>query len=379
MKKTLPLILSTLVLVLGCDRKEAMVAPDTRPRVRVCQLTADVLFVDSISLQGSVRAKYTAAVASRLPGTIDEVKVDEGDFVKAGQALFQVDRVNLENHLAIAKADQVVVKAQREEALAAQSEAQATYDKALLDEARYNRLYNETQSVTKDAWEKTELQLRSTLATLERAKAAVAVADSKILQMATSLLIAEKNLADSQGAAPFDGVVTQKLKDRGDYAEAGTQIFVINNPLVYEACFMMNAARYADVKVGETKIVTSLGQTLPVTYKAPMVNDISRTFEVRVRLNADAAIAPGMLCDGQVVFSERKGVGLPAGAVCLRGGKLVAFVVDQAGIVKAVEVQKGARSENMVEISNPEAFEQAQVVSEGMLLLNPGDCVKTVE
>lgn len=363
----------------GCkDDKPVAQQQDTRPRVKVCALSEGLTFEDAVTVQGSVRTKFTAAVASRLPGTVDEVLADEGDRVKAGQPLFQVDRVNLENQVAIAKDDQAVAAAAREEALAAQAEAEAAQIKAATDEARFARLYNDSRSVTKDAWEKAQLQLRSADAALARAKAAVASADARILQAATSLRIAEKNLADSRGLAPFDGVITQKLRDRGDYVGAGTALFMLDDPRVREVCLLLSADRYADVTVGKTEVETSFGQRLPVTYKAPTVNAVSRTFEIRAVLKPDPAVAPGMLCTARVIFASRKGSGVPAGAVGLRGGKTVVFVVTTEGIVSDVEVRKGASAHGMTEILNPEALSNAQIVSEGMLLLNPGDAVKAV-
>lgn len=363
----------------GCAEEEAAPRTESRPRVRVCALTPGLTFEDAAVVQGSVRTKFTAAVASRLPGTVDEVLADEGDVVKAGQPLFQVDRVNLENQVAIAKDDQAVARAAREEALAAQAEAEAAHAKAETDATRFRRLYNESRSVTKDAWEKAELQLRSAAATLARAKAAVATADAKILQAATALRIAEKNLADSRGLAPFDGVITRKLQDRGDYVGAGTPIFMLDDPRVRELCLTLTADRYADVAVGKTLVAADFGQELPVTYKAPTVNPLTRTFELRAVTKPDPAVAPGMLCGARIVFARRTGFGLPAGAVALRGGREVAFVVGDDGVVAAVEAKRGASADGMVEILNPEAFEGKRVVAEGMLLLNPGDAVQAVE
>ncbi len=372
-------LLLGLALLAGCQKEEAARQADNRPRVRVCALTPGQTFEDCAVVQGSIRTKFTAAVASRLPGTLDEVLADEGDAVKAGQPLFQVDRVNLENQVAIAKDDQAVAQAARAEALAAQAEAEAAHAKAQTDAERFRRLYNDSRSVTKDAWEKAELQLRSAAAALARAQAAVATADAKILQAATALRIAEKNLADSRGLAPFDGVITQKLQDRGDYAGAGTPIFMMDDPRVRELCLTLTADRYADVAVGKTVVAADFGQELPVTYKAPTVNPVTRTFELRAVIGPDPAVAPGMLCGARVVFARRTGFGLPAGAVARRGGREVAFVVGTDGTVAAVEAKTGARAGGLVEILNPEAFEGKRVVAEGMLLLNPGDAVVPVE
>ena len=99
----------------------------------------------------------------------------------------------------------------------------------------------------------------------------------------------------------------------------------------------------------------------------------------RAVIKPDPAVAPGMLCGARIVFARRTGFGLPAGAVALRGGREVAFVVGEGGEIASVEVRKGATAGAMVEVLNPEAFEGKRVVAEGMLLLNPGDVVKAVE
>ena len=299
-RSVLPLLgLCSLLLMTGCQKEETVQQTDNRPRVKVCTLTPELTFEDVAVVQGSIRTKYTAAVASRLPGTIDEVLADEGDAVKAGQPLFQVDRINLENQVAIAKDDQAVARAAKEEAVAAQAEAEASHEKAKTDAERYRRLYNESRSVTKDAWEKAELQLRSAAASLARAKATVASADAKIQQADTALRIAEKNLSDSRGLAPFDGIITQKLQDRGDYVDAGTPIFTMDDPRVHELCLTLTADRYAEVAVGKTLVNAAFGQELPVTYKSPTINPMTRTFELRAITKPDPAVAPGLRQEGR--------------------------------------------------------------------------------
>lgn len=367
-------------LACGCEPEtETNASPvDLRPRVKVCSLTEGVEFEEAIIVQGSVRSKFTAAVASRLPGTIDALYADEGETVAAGQRLFQVDRVNLENRVAIAKDDCAVAAAARDEALAVREEAMAAHEKAVIDEARYARLYTVSGSVTKDVWEKAQLQLKSTTASVARANAAVATAEAKILQAATALRIAEKDLADSQGVAPFAGVLTKKLQEAGDYAEVGGAIFEIENPEVREVCFMVNADNYARVKVGETRLETSFGQTLVVSYRAPTVNPVSRTFEVRAVIQADETVAPGMLCEAKIIFERRRGSAVPSGAVALREGRQVVFVVTEAGRVEAVPVEKGRTCGALTEVRNPEPLAGAAIVAEGMLLLNPGDEVKAI-
>ena len=88
--------------VAGCA-EQVVERAETRPLVRVGTARQGMTFVDALRVQGTVRAKDAAGVSARIPGTIDAVFVDEGARVKKGDALFQVDRQNLENAVRAAK------------------------------------------------------------------------------------------------------------------------------------------------------------------------------------------------------------------------------------------------------------------------------------
>ncbi len=372
---------AAIVLAAGCSdakKNEPVEQIDRRPRVRVCGLEKNAAFEDAARVQGTVRTKFSASVASRLAGPIDEIMADEGDVVKAGTPLFQIDKVNLENKVRIAQDDRNVAKAALAEATAAEAEAQAAFEKADLDAGRMDRLYNEKKAVTQDAWERAALNLKSAAAALARAKAGVETAKVKIMQAETAFQIAEKNLDDSLGKAPFDGVVTQKLKDKGDYAASGTAIFKMDNPGIYEICFSMNADQYDKVNLTNTVVRLTDGRKLHPSYQSPTVNATTRTFELRTVVGRTPDLAPGMIRSADVVFSSHPGAGVPASAVGLRGGENVVFVVKD-GTVAQIPVKTGFHSGGRVEILNPEALKDARIVKDGMLLLNPGDAVIPVD
>ena len=80
--------------VAGCS-EQVVERAETRPLVRVGAARQGVTFVDALRVQGTVRAKDAAGVSARIPGTIDAVFVDEGAYVKKGDALFQVMRCSV--------------------------------------------------------------------------------------------------------------------------------------------------------------------------------------------------------------------------------------------------------------------------------------------
>ena len=363
----------------GCKKSDqAAVALDVRPLVKVGRLTPAAPFIDGVRVQGSVRTKFSAAVAARLSGTIDAVFVDEGATVKTGQPLFQVDKVNLENRVRLSEADLNVARAAFKEAEAAQVETQAAYDKAAIDVTRMKTLFEKDKAVTKDSFEKAEMQFKSADAAMQRVVAGVDVARVRIVQAETARLVSQKNLGDSLGSAPFDGVIVRKAIDRGEYVSAGTAVFEMDDPRVYEVCFSMNAEHYDRVEAGKTKVRFDSGKEVAVTYRAPSVHAVTRTFEIRTTVERVPDMAPGMIRDAQVVFRQYTAAAVPSQAVGLRGGKRVVFVVREERVV-GVPVETGLEWTGQTEIKNPEVLKDMDIVSDGMLLLNEGDSVRVLK
>lgn len=362
MKRTMVLGIA-LGLLVGCTEK-AVEKIDTRPLVRVCVVTNGVSFADALAVQGTVRAKDVAKVAARLPGTIDEICVEEGAAVRQGEVLFKVDQVNLANAVRAAEDDLAMAKARL-----AQSEAAEA--KAKLDLGRMTRLLAE-KAVTRDAFEKTEVAAKSHAAAFDAAKAMVTKAT-------TGLSVARKNLSDSEVRAPFDAIVTKKSKNAGDYAAPGATVFELENPATYELCLSLNSAHYAQVSIGRTEIEIDAippPSRFAVTYKAPAVDPLTRTFEVRAVVPKSSAIAAGMILDGRIVFARREGQAVPATAVADRGGECVFAVRD--GRAVRVPVEAGLSADGFRELVAPTLSPTERIIAEGQLLVNEGAEVRVI-
>jgi len=355
--------------LLGCSKTQPEKI-DTRPLVRIGSVTNDVEFVDSLRVQGMVRTRNSAQVSARVPGTIDALLVEEGSFVKAGVPMFRVDQVNLLNAVRVAKDDLAMAKAKL-------AQAEATDAKAALDLVRMERLLKDG-AVTRDVFEKSDVAAKSHGAALAAAKAALAKAE-------TGLSVAEKNLADSEVRAPFDGIVTQKKKNAGDFVGAGIAVFAMDDPSVYEICISLNAVLYGRVVVGKTEVEVSdlnekLGtpeaRKLLVSYKSPSVSPVTRTFEIRTVVPKTDAFAAGMIADCEVVFARRRAQAVPATAVALRGGSDAVFKVEDGKVVR-VPVKAGLSTSGLREIVSPKFTRKDTIIVEGMLLVNEGDEVRT--
>ena len=356
--------LLALAAVVGCSEK----VPDrreTRPLVRVGAARQGVTFVDALRVQGAVRAKDAAGVSARIPGTLDDVFVDEGARVKKGDALFQVDRQNLENAVRAAKDDLAMAKAKL-------AQAEATVGKAKLDADRMARLFAGA-AVTKDALEKAQVAAKSATAAFDAAQATVTKAE-------TGLAVSEKNLSDSCVRAPYDAIVIRKHRNVGDYVGPGVCVFQVENPSVYEISFSLNAVHFARVKPGKTTVRLDQPlagvRSLQITYRAPTVNAVTRTFEVRAQLPRTEDVAAGMLLDGEIVFASHTGQGVPSSAVADRGGSDAVFVVEHGKAVR-IAVETGFETDGWREIVRPVLGPEKKIILEGMLLVNEGDEVRT--
>lgn len=309
------------------------------PLVTVCRVRRGVVFEDTAFAQGTVRTKESATIAARVPGTIDELLVAEGATVKKGDVLFRVDRANLENAVKLAEiADR----------------------KAALDFRRMTRLVAEG-AVTRDAFEKAEVQAKSA---------------------ALQLAVARKNLADSEVCAPFDGVITEKRRDMGDFVSPGAPVLRMDNTSAYEIRFALNASDYGKVNVGETvvRLAPAAGAAgaptngFPVAYRSPSVNPATRTFEIRIAVPKTDDLAPGMIRDATVVFARTTSDALPAAAVNpLNGTNCVAVV--RGGRLAVLPVAAGVEQNGMRAVRGVPP--DADVVAAAMLLFNEGDEVRT--
>lgn len=372
-------LIAAVLAASGCKRELKQAEPlDVRPLVKVGKLNPEYAFTEGAQVQGTVRTKFSASLASRVAGAVDAVLAEEGAQVKAGQPLFQVDKQTLESRVRIAQDDLNVAQAMLKEAEAVSLEAQAGYEKAEIDARRMKKLFEESKAVTQDTWEKADLQFKLAHATRERSRAAIESAKVRILQAETGESVARKNLSDSLGVAPFDGVITRKLLDKGDFATVGAPVFEMDDPRVYEVCFSMNAETYDRVVAGKTEVRFADGLSATVTYKAPSVHPVTRTFEIRVTVERGPDMAPGMIRDARVVFRQFTAAAVPSRAVGLRGGKHVVFVI-RGEIVAGVPVETGMEWQGCTEIKNPESLKDAAIVTEGMLLLNEGDRVRVMK
>ena len=342
----------------GCEKAAEQARTDARPRTRVV-LPETRRFEDKTPVQGTVRAKTSILVSARVPGTLDALLAAEGAHVKSGAPLFRIDRSNLVNAVRSAENEIAVAKA-------AVAQSKASLEKAAADRLRMSKVVG-TGGVSQRDFEQSVFAEKT-------AEAQLAAAEALLSKTETGLAVAKKNLSDSEALAPFDGTITRKLKDVGDYVAPGTPVFAMEDDAPCEVRFSLDASRYGAVLVGETKIG---GDT--IFWKSPTIDSATRTFEVRTRAPRSSGLKPGMLVDAEAVFASFDAPAVPSSAVNpMPDGTRAVFTVENGKIVRR-NVTVAAESGGWTAIRAGELPKDAQVVADGMLLLHEDDEVVAVE
>ncbi len=214
----------------------------------------EMCFENRIVVAGSIDAKHYSLVSARIPGTLDAVYVDEGDAVVMGQTkLFQTDSLKLAKAVAIAHQDQTVAQYSVEEKRALLEKSLAEQQQATNDCLRSRKLLQQN-AVAAQVLEQQESRSKQCAADVKHTQALIALAEAQLEQASLNLAIAEKSLADSLVLAPINGRVSQRLREPGEMAAAGTPVLRIEDLSLLEVTVYVPEEFYAQVVPGQTKM-----------------------------------------------------------------------------------------------------------------------------
>ena len=339
----------SVICLMGCSsKKESENAGQTTVvKVKVASLTP-MKFRRQIQVQGCIQPVNNAKIAARMAGSIDALKVKEGDRVKAGDILFQTDQVNLQNQVLIAEQNLKVAQQNKSIAEADLKIAKTNLEKARLDYERDETLFKRNV-ITKQAFENMEVTWKNAQATTEKAETALAYKDVLITQ------------------------------EPGEFVSNGMAVLAMEDQTNLEASVLLSSIYYPSI-TPETTVVLSLhGLELcraKLSYVSPSIDSLTRTFEIKADLPKQANLISGTLCDVAVILAERSGFGLPSDAVLSRaGGQSVVFAVNESS-AEEIPAMVGFTTDGFTEILNANDLQDRQFVIEGQYFLNNGSRVE---
>ncbi|MBW4535696.1 MAG: efflux RND transporter periplasmic adaptor subunit [Pleurocapsa minor HA4230-MV1] len=387
---------SLLFLVLtGCGKQqpEAQAPPPAVP-VEVKNLGNNQV-QSSSEFVGSLEAKQRVALAPRVAGRVIQIAVQEGDTVKKGDLILelQLDReqgeveaaqseVSIQRaNVSDAEAELSAVEAEVASAEAAvqQSQADLREQEARLKLAQTNlerakflvkqgaqsqqsldnsiRDLNAAKAQTdalKAAVNSSQKTLAATRARVNSARAAIAGQKAALQQAEARVGIATDNLDFNRLTAPIDGVVGDIQPKVGDYVQVGAQVTSITQDNALELNINVPIEQAGQLKLGlPVEVVDRQSKAIAegdISFISPRADRNSQGVLVKAAINNNGQLKDDTVVNARVIWSEQQGILIPTESISRLAGKSFVFVaVEQkqkdgktAMVAKQKPVELGA-------------------------------------
>lgn len=385
--------------------------------------------VETSSVERTLQATGTVAAFEMIPVMsqatelqIQQVLVDEGDFVRSGQLLIQLDDSVLQAELTQAKASVAEAEARLAELRAGSrieeiarateavrsAEAEVIQSRSDLDLARKrverNRNLEAEGAIARDRLDEILNEERNRQSTLNKAQARlreskqqlaqvlagprkeeIAQAAAKLAQAKAQVQTTLARLKDTRVIAPVSGKIAERNARVGDITSSSQRLFTI----------IENGRLELRVKIPETQLpLIRPGQTVAITSDAnsrlqlsgrvreivPIVNEESRQATVEVDLPAMDSLKPGMFLRASVTTNTATSLTVPMRAVLPQAdGTSLVYLLQADKTVKEQPVETGEiLSGDRVEIlSGLQTGDR--VVLKGAAYLKDGDRVSVID
>jgi HlyD family secretion protein len=252
------------------------------PKVSVVRLSTMTIRDEAVGT-GFVRAKVTIGVGAKINGVILRTFVDQGDVVKKGQVLAELQNQDLRSQLGqagnLAQAQQSAIRSAQANLAAAKARLQASHSDVgkaqaglRLAEINFHRaksLY-ESQVWSKEALDSSETaflqgqeDVRNTEALRASAQEQVRAAESEVVaseQTAAgseaAVRLERANLQFSVVTSPVDGYVVTRDLEEGATVVPGLSIFTVAESRVIWVSVNIDEREMDQLKVGQTATIT---------------------------------------------------------------------------------------------------------------------------
>lgn len=304
---------ATLTLLLGgCkgheeEHPQAVKLPTVKVQTaKVLEQTAPL----QIEILGTIQAVHSALIATKVSGNVTELPVELGSKVEKGQLLLTIE--------------------------AGELHARLEQSKAQLEQAKRN--------LTRE-----ENLLKKNAATPEAVKAQrdmVKIAEAAYQE-------AQTMIEYTRIEAPFDGLVTRKLVNRGDLVTPGLPLLQIDNEFELQVITNLPESILPSIQRGQQYEVAipAINNTVTGTVSelAPAADPVSRTGLMKMRLPSTEDLVPGQFAKIHLVQKQLTTMMVPESAVFPLGQLERVYVVNNDKVTLKL-VRTGIRHQGMIEI-----------------------------
>ena len=346
-------LLASMGLLSGCGGSEIRSkAASNAPTVAVqVAMVSSQDWPDQYEATGTVRARTTAVVSSKVMAYVQHVAVQVGEHVREGQLLVTLESQDLDANVRRAEAAEAEVRSAIPEADNGITGAKANLDLAQSTFRRMEELAAK-KSISNQEFDEASARLKSAQAAYDMARAKRTQLDSRLAQVQQEIRGATIVRDYTRIAAPFAGVVTAKSVEPGNLAVPGAPLLTIEGEGAYRLEASVDESRMPSVKEGQAVEVAlqALDRHLNarVTEIVPAVDATSRAYTVKIELPPLPNLRSGMFGRAWFPLGSRKVLAVPASAV-MEHGQLQSVFVVEGGVASTRLVTTGKRSQNLVE------------------------------
>jgi RND family efflux transporter MFP subunit len=315
-RQILAVICTSVSLLAGCSRN-AKTAADLPVPVQI-RAPHQIHEPVSVSASGSVEANVTALTAFQIGGRVARVRAEEGQFVKQGQVLAELDCSDYRNafEAAIGQATAADANAlQARNGVRAQELEQARIDfERAQDEYQRQKFLYDHQSLAANDFHKIEAAYLASQQRYDMAREGSRSEEKQATEGQAHAAIgnlseARKHLGDCQLRAPISGFIGMRHVDVGDTVAAGTPVFSVLDLDPVKVRVGVPEAEIGKVHEGARARITipSLdnqqfeGKVEAVGYFA---DSVSRTFTTKIAIpNPKHVLRAGMISESRIYGS----------------------------------------------------------------------------
>ncbi|MET1255330.1 efflux RND transporter periplasmic adaptor subunit [Aliikangiella maris] len=288
----------------------------------------------------TLEAESDAQVVARSSGLLQKLLVEEGDLVKKGELLAQLDIEQLSLEVA---------------------QMEATSNKLKKELDRQQTLFNRKLG-SSDALDRAKFEYQSQQAQFQLAKLKLRYASIK---------------------APIDGVITERNVKIGNFVRESDILFKIVDPQSLKAVLHLPEREMSNVKKGQDillKVDAYAENTIvgKIERIRPSIDTSTGTFKVVAKLNnLNNQLKPGMFGKVEVVFNvHADSLLLEQQAIITQDNRSHVFVVED-NIAKRIAIETGFKHNGIVEIVSG-LNDNSQVITTGQQILKHDTKVEIV-
>jgi HlyD family secretion protein len=323
-----------------------------------------------VSASGKIQPKRLVNISADTPGRVVNLAVNEGDRVRIGQFLLQIDPKSLRSRVDSGAASVQAAEQSLEQMRQGIETAKVQLQQAQQTLARQQDLWRQ-QLTTREALDRALNDVKAAESAVQEREKQLRPQESRIAQERATLESARYDLSKVRIESPIDGIVTRRNIQEGETAvvgtmnNAGTVLLTLADMGVIQAEVEVDETSVPSVQIGQpAKIsidaipdrsfrghVTEIGNS-PIQQAGSAAAAGSTTtqatnFKVVVVLDENVPeVRPGFTCTADITTATRKNVvSVPIPAVAVRE-----LVYDANGqIVRQPKTDKKKRSSSTVE------------------------------